>query len=1463
MARHGQQQSSGLRGLWSASRRQCVRAALIVMTATASLALGLVSTVATAPPARADTLQPQALPPLPADPPNVLQPQQPTGDFSNPPPTAGQAASVVGQSKPSAFDPLKSNPLPALTTPTRAVYKNLDGTRTAIITPHPTRFQDATGAWQTIDLALLARAGGVLAATADPSAPVLAAQSSSGTLVTIPTAAGIVGFAHPDAVPVTGTASGSTATYANALPGARDIVEQLLVDGFDDTVILHNPGAPGSYTVTFTLPAGLSVQPGGPGVQFVDATGALIATFGGGLASDASGGARSETAVHTTLASVTGNVSTVTVAVDAGWLSAPGRVYPVRIDPPYTYYTNTASAGLDTYVNSDNCAGQYDAQTEMRVGAPGINAEVCRDPNDGTYNPNASSRTRSFIQFNLSNLTAASGVMNFVTNAYMNIYQDYATSYLGCQTAPLGFWDLKAAPSTTTSWSTQPAITPSEWQKTFDCSIGWKNNLDLTNLVRAWFLATPQNGGEPNNGFSIRADNDEYNPTYHRRFYTGESGASSAPALYVTYDPMPNPTSSVGAAPANGVVVATTTPALSVQPVTDPDGDPVQYWFKVATDPSGEGGSIVNSGWQSSPTWQVPDGSLIDGATYYWHVWTYDGISAAGPGWANQLTINLRLGEQGPSPYDRVGPVAVNLANGNLVIHAATPALNTVDGPLGFSLTYNSEAPSIKGLQGSYWDETADSNFPKDLSTPGSTPSGNPWVVTRDPQVYFDWGGNPPFAALHGTNWFARWSGLVTVPSCGSGCTSATYWFGAISDDGARIWVNGTQVLENWVDQSAGTTPKYQNSITLTPGNAVAIQVDYYQHLGQSSLKLYATTQNPASVCPPSCGGAVPDSWLTTTSPSLPNGWTFSAALQGEAGYTRALLLPTAAILFDDAGVPHVYARRGTAFVSPPDDDGVLATDASGHLTLHAADGRIYTFNADGTLQRITAPPDDLHPAAPTYTWGSSTGSLANQLFTVTDTVSGQAVQLQYEGATNGTAANPATANCPPPPSSPPQPGQSWDTYAPPGMLCALRYWDGTETDLFYENQQLVRIDNPGPSGNHDITDFGYSGGKVFLVRDPLATDAIAASQRSVSDSTTLTSIAYDPSTLRTASATLPAPTTASDPQPKHTYTYTGGSPLLATQTAVDVAGLSEPQSFARKVTLDGAGRVLTDTDATGRVSTSVWDSGDRLLAGIDPAGRETTTIYDPEQRPTDTYGPAPQSCFPANQLPTGCTVPHATTAYDEGIQGLGAAYWPNRSLAGPPLVHGTGVGGAVGASFTDSTGALNATWGSTGIPAQGLSAQNWSGRWTGEVLLPAAGTYSFALYVYGLARLYVDDQVVVDAWVDNTGWTAAGSYPCVASAQVSCGAGTRHRIRVDYATGANPAQLQLIWTPPGAGSQVVPGADLFPRYGLVTSDLDADGKKTATSYARPELGLVWRPANGARFTQPVEGRVVHAGPSR
>ncbi|MGH2773797.1 MAG: RHS repeat-associated core domain-containing protein, partial [Actinomycetota bacterium] len=74
-------------------------------------------------------------------------------------------------------------------------------------------------------------------------------------------------------------------------------------------------------------------------------------------------------------------------------------------------------------------------------------------------------------------------------------------------------------------------------------------------------------------------------------------------------------------------------------------------------------------------------------------------------------------------------------------------------------------------------------------------------------------------------------------------------------------------------------------------------------------------------------------------------------------------------------------------------------------------------------------------------------------------------------------------------------------------------------------------------------------------------------------------------------------------------------------------------------------------------------------------------------------------------------------------------------------------------------------------------------------------------------------------------------------SGQTTLTAGA-HRLRIDYKDPGQDAKLALNWTPPGGSQVQLPIASVKPRYGLATSQVDPDGKKTATEYQTPELGL-------------------------
>ncbi len=457
------------------------------------------------------------------------------------------------------------------------------------------------------------------------------------------------------------------------------------------------------------------------------------------------------------------------------------------------------------------------------------------------------------------------------------------------------------------------------------------------------------------------------------------------------------------------------------------------------------------------------------------------------------------------------------------------------------------------------------------------------------------------------------------------------------------------------------------------------------------------------------------------------------------------------------------------------------------------------------------------HHRLPEFHW-STDPAKAPRLEAIADPVGQREIRLRYR---DHDPTRPCPSPAPPPLS-----------LAPPGALCQVDYWDTTVTKLWYNsNGQLARFEDPGGA----ITDLRYDeAGRLASVRDPLGYDAVARPLETQvpDDDTSRTLITYN-TDGKVESVRLPVPygTTPTAPRPGRTYAHPS-----ATETRVSVDGLTTPTGYARKVTLDAARQVLTDTDATGVAVTFDWAAQpvtgrptERLISRTDGAGRATTTVYDddatrahPTGRVSDTYGPAPASCFAGTGKPNGsCAVPppHVHVDFDTvsaaPATGLAMTAWANTSYSGAPKLR---------ADAPAAGGVLVAA------APPGMAAGAWSARYTGEIDLAATGTYGFALSATGgSARLFVDDKLVVGPGAPGTlANTFAG----------------RHRIRADFAATGGAPSLALSWTPPGGTPQPIPAASLAPRYANPTMTAAADdsgvpARVTTAVYDSAPQGLV------------------------
>lgn len=908
-----------------------------------------------------------------------------------------------------------------------------------------------------------------------------------------------------------------------------------------------------------------------------------------------------------------------------------------------------------------------------------------------------------------------------------------------------------------------------------------------------------------------------------------------APTLRVWWDQQA--TAPTLLAPAADATVPTLTPTLSWNASTDPDAGqnpPVYEAVLLGNKPQLSstdtyelsgctlGATVLwKSTFASGTSVQVPAGILNDGVTYHWVV---NAIGAGGidryPRCSDvrKFTVNRRLGASGPFPMEQLGPVGVNLINGNVVLGAGSHGYTTVGGAQSVSLAYNSQATQDHGLRGRYYGGV----WPLSGLDPVNWLQGSMIANRLDPTIDFGWSGGSPVATMESMdNFSVRWTGYVTAPTAG------IYCFAGAFDDGVRIIINGVTVLNQWLDQAmtydCSTTAIQASTVTFAAGETKSIVVEYYDH------KLGATAA--LRVTPP--GGSpmpVPTSWLSPDLNVTGPGWTMSAAGVAIQG---ALKTDTGVTLRTADGSTTEYKKSDTgAYVGPAGDGTVVRVDAAtGGVSVLDDAGTSYQFSASGELQSAVTATDDRYPAATQYHWSGAPVKLTGMV----DPVTGNTTTIRY----GGDGACPAV------------PGGFTTA---PSKLCSVTTPDGNDTKFFYDSSaRLSRIVQPGGS----TTDFAYdASNRIIQVRDPLAFDAVNAAVRADGAGVRWV-IAYDGSG-RASAVTAPAPT-AGATQQVSTVTYptaaTGQSSGQWGDTRISVLGASEPSGFSKKVRFDDTYRSREVTDAAGFVSQTVYDGvSDRVsysdtMVGTAAAMR-SSTIYDTSvvfnglSRPVVQYGPAPVGLFQSNSpnLAAGAAsqVPTTMTGYDGGINGLAASWFDDSAVAGwspkPSFVGAPKAHSLVG-------GAANWSWGS-GSPDPAIPADNWSGRLTGLVYLPSTGTWRFAVSGDDGARLVVDDILMGDAW--NSGGVAA------LSANYTLTAGW-HRVTLEFREDGGAAGTNIWWWKPGGpGWEFVPAANLKPDLGLVTATADnrpsglTPPNSTITAGAQLFAGAERKAQNGA-----------------
>lgn len=822
--------------------------------------------------------------------------------------------------------------------------------------------------------------------------------------------------------------------------------------------------------------------------------------------------------------------------------------------------------------------------------------------------------------------------------------------------------------------------------------------------------------------------------------------------------------------------------------------------------------------------------------------------------------------------------------------------------PASWFRTGARDTSSSYGLEGRYYTSGSTRSFPADANDPNRL-----LMVRNDNKLTFDWGGGAVSPGLPSDNFLIRWKGYLTVPESG------TYAVGASSDDGIRIKL-GTgllgadqTVLDSWTSQA---TTLWGSDVSLSAGRQIPITVEYFEAGGAASFSLLI--RRGVGIVEQE----MPATWLSRQANILPSGWELGTANE-DIRYERLNISNASAILSDNSG--QTYTWKDGGYAPPANGEAVLTRNVDGTHTVLDTDGKTYIFNAEGKLASVTLPEDDRKPAALKYEYAGN----PSRLVKISDGVN---------EARNGTLHYAGDNTC--------QTAAGFDN-TPSGMLCAFQTTDGKISRFDYKNGRLTRITQPG----NDFEDYGYDTlGRISSYRDSLANDAIAYGIRT-DDSSVVSTINYD-NLGRVLDITAPAPT-ATATRVKHSFDYRQGA------TQMNVAGALEPYGFSKRIEYDGSFRTTRQVGVDNVWTAQWWDGAKDLITMTqDPTGLQSTTIYDADDRPVESYGPAPQNWFGTDRKPLPgylSQVPRSETKYDEGMTGPAVAYFASNApqsanilgngqsmskgqslwsldrrfqftyqsdgnlvLYGPNgVMWSSGTSGRASNILTmqsdgnlvlyDSTSAVWFT-GTQGGSSSYLNIQNdgnaviyasstaqwatntggwsavgpakvsltgapllhgtnitsdatvtkyfgqtspipnrtgsWGMRMTGRLKLPQTGTWNFRIWSDNGVRMWIDDKLCIDDWVDG----AQRSHPACSFSYTDATKSPRVRIDYFHATGSD-ANFGLYATPPGGSETQATAQYITPAYGLATTQKAVDAQlgdvEAKTAYSKPEYGLV------------------------
>ncbi len=305
---------------------------------------------------------------------------------------------------------------------------------------------------------------------------------------------------------------------------------------------------------------------------------------------------------------------------------------------------------------------------------------------------------------------------------------------------------------------------------------------------------------------------------------------------------------------------------------------------------------------------------------------------------------------------------------GTVYIVRSGDTLTGIAARAGVSVWAIAQANSIYNLQRIYVGQrlvipgAAPAPTPRPTAQPGTSPQGwrgeyyanatlggAPCLVRYDASINFHWGAGRPTTCVGNDQFSVRWAKTIAF-------IGGLYRFSVRVDDGVRLYVDGSLVLDAWRTQPE---TDYQVDVPLTPGSHT-ITAAYYEDTGMATMQLSFVRLGPVSPYTPAptpIPTATPAPVSTSWYGEYYNGTSLSGApaatqWDGAIGFEWGTGAPIAGVAADRFSIRWKRTAQfyddNYAFCAMADDgvryylDGVLVLDE-----WHANNGVAYCGQAD------------------------------------------------------------------------------------------------------------------------------------------------------------------------------------------------------------------------------------------------------------------------------------------------------------------------------------------------------------------------------------------------------------------------------------------------------------------------------------------------------------------------------------